>query len=206
MKKILISIRPEWVVKILNGEKTVEVRKTAPKCDFPCEVYIYCTKGKKDERLARTEIDGVGNYKTQTSNHNIKETRYFFGKDIPSQATEYIKNKYKGRYTNFLTMRSNGCNGLVVAKFTLNKVDELAIVPPGDYLYSIKVNEQVSVHQECWIHKACLTNIDLLDYLKKKNGYAWHIDDLVIFDKPKELKDYGVKCSPQSWCYCEVEG
>lgn len=28
---ILISIMPEWVCKILNGEKTIEVRKTAPK-------------------------------------------------------------------------------------------------------------------------------------------------------------------------------
>ena len=26
-KKVLISIRPEWLCKILNGEKTVEVRK-----------------------------------------------------------------------------------------------------------------------------------------------------------------------------------
>lgn len=28
---ILISIKPEWVCKILNEEKTIEVRKTAPK-------------------------------------------------------------------------------------------------------------------------------------------------------------------------------
>lgn len=46
MKAILISIKPEWVCKILNGEKTIEVRKTAPKCELPIEVYIYCTKGK----------------------------------------------------------------------------------------------------------------------------------------------------------------
>ena len=45
MNKILISIKPEWTAKILNGEKTIEVRKTAPKCDLPCEVYIYCTRG-----------------------------------------------------------------------------------------------------------------------------------------------------------------
>ena len=47
MKKILISIKPKWVAKILNGEKTIEVRKTAPKCELPCEVYIYCSKGKE---------------------------------------------------------------------------------------------------------------------------------------------------------------
>lgn len=27
---ILISIRPEWLVKILNGEKTIEIRKSSP--------------------------------------------------------------------------------------------------------------------------------------------------------------------------------
>lgn len=37
MKKILISIKPKWTAKILNGEKTLEIRKTAPK-DLPCEV------------------------------------------------------------------------------------------------------------------------------------------------------------------------
>lgn len=30
-KCILISIKPEWFCKILNGEKTIELRKTAPK-------------------------------------------------------------------------------------------------------------------------------------------------------------------------------
>ena len=29
MKSILMSIRPEWARKIFNGEKTIEVRKTA---------------------------------------------------------------------------------------------------------------------------------------------------------------------------------
>lgn len=40
-KAVLISIRPEWVRKILNGSKTVEIRKTAPKCGVPVRCYIY---------------------------------------------------------------------------------------------------------------------------------------------------------------------
>ena len=47
MKSILISIKPKWVAKILNGEKTIEIRKTMPKCDLPIDVYIYCTKDNK---------------------------------------------------------------------------------------------------------------------------------------------------------------
>ena len=31
MKSFLISIHSEWVIKIFNGEKTREIRKTAPK-------------------------------------------------------------------------------------------------------------------------------------------------------------------------------
>lgn len=45
MKAVLLSIRPEWCNLILQGLKTVEVRKTKPeglKPPFKC--YIYCTK------------------------------------------------------------------------------------------------------------------------------------------------------------------
>lgn len=45
MKAVLISIRPEWCVKIANGEKTVEVRRTKPKIPVPFKAYIYCTQG-----------------------------------------------------------------------------------------------------------------------------------------------------------------
>ena len=48
MKAVMISIRPEWVTKILSGEKTVEVRKTAPKLETPFRCYIYETQGKTD--------------------------------------------------------------------------------------------------------------------------------------------------------------
>lgn len=44
-KAVLISIRPEGVEKIANGEKTLELRKTEPKLETPFKVYIYCTAG-----------------------------------------------------------------------------------------------------------------------------------------------------------------
>lgn len=47
MKSVLLSIRPEWVAKILNGEKTVEVRKTRPQAKTPFKCYIYCTLGEE---------------------------------------------------------------------------------------------------------------------------------------------------------------
>ena len=44
MKSILISIKPKYVELIANGEKTIEVRKSAPK-EVPFKAYIYETKG-----------------------------------------------------------------------------------------------------------------------------------------------------------------
>ena len=45
-KTIMLSIRPKWVEKIVNGEKTIEVRKTRPKMNTPFKCYIYCTLPK----------------------------------------------------------------------------------------------------------------------------------------------------------------
>ena len=46
-KAVLISIRPEWCEKIINGQKTIELRKTRPKMDTPFKCYIYkCGNGK----------------------------------------------------------------------------------------------------------------------------------------------------------------
>lgn len=45
-KAVLISIRPKWCEKIINGDKTIEVRKTRPKLDTPFKCYIYCTLPK----------------------------------------------------------------------------------------------------------------------------------------------------------------
>lgn len=45
-KAVLISIRPEWCVRIASGEKTIEVRKTRPNLEVPFKCYIYCTKSE----------------------------------------------------------------------------------------------------------------------------------------------------------------
>lgn len=43
-KAVLISVRPEWCRAIIEGRKTVEVRKTKPKNKTPFKCYIYCTQ------------------------------------------------------------------------------------------------------------------------------------------------------------------
>ena len=46
MRAILMSIKHKWCELIFNGEKTVEVRKTAPKLKPPFKVYVYESIGQ----------------------------------------------------------------------------------------------------------------------------------------------------------------
>ncbi len=72
MKEILISIQPQWVEKILNGEKTIEIRKTMPKCDLPAKVYIYCTKAIKFKDIYLHELKKVNDkYELGLHGNNI---------------------------------------------------------------------------------------------------------------------------------------
>lgn len=64
MKSVMLSIRPKWCKKIIDGEKTIEVRKTKPKLETPFKCYIYCTSGRTDlnipispERLMQDYLD-----------------------------------------------------------------------------------------------------------------------------------------------------
>ena len=84
-------------------------------------------------------------------------------------------------------------------------------------------------HSNNCCKEACLSYIELEDYLGNKDGYGWHISDLKIYDKPKELREFWtIKCTnkrngcqdckvkpsciktitrpPQSWCYVESLG
>ena len=44
-KSVVLSIRPEWTELIFKGEKTLELRRSRPRQDFPFKVYIYETRG-----------------------------------------------------------------------------------------------------------------------------------------------------------------
>lgn len=199
MKKILISIKPEWVAEILKGKKTIEVRKTAPKCELPVEVYIYCTKNKlhysagalvfnKDDCFKRS-VDGTYEYGD--------------GVELMGYSPDYPYDE-----NNFL-------NGKVVAKFTLRRVEKFDFISEIKYEGNPpKYNEEIRKHNRI-CKEACISPAEVVRYLDTKClgsdnpsgmiGYAWHIDDLEIFDKPKKLDEFGFKKAPQSWCYVEVE-
>lgn len=66
-----------------------------------------------------------------------------------------------------------------------------------------------------YIHGACLEYEEITNYLcENGHGWGWHISDLVIYDKPKELSEFyrwngwyheQLERPPQSWCYVEEQ-
>ena len=75
--------------------------------------------------------------------------------------------------------------------------------------------------QDMFDEETCLTNRETYEYSKGDIFYEWHISDLVIYDKPRELSEFKrwvdrskgqkyhedmlcLQRPPQSWCYVEV--
>ena len=183
MKAILMSIRPQHLVNILNGDKTIEIRKTIPKCELPIDVYLYCTKGKPLFRLPTND-----------------KKEWFV--EVPYGWVVWRDDK--------------GFNGKVVAKFTLNKIEDCCDMS----LPELENKSLLNINEICSYIKA--KEVD------PKMVYAWHIDNLEIFDEPKELAEFhyykkrlidcGMDCppyfdevktqvhkAPQSWQYIYIE-
>ena len=141
MKSVLIAIRPQWVEKIASGQKTIEVRKTAPK-EVPFKAYIYESRN--------------GGHRCKHCNE--KDSCYSYAP------------KNVGCY--------NG-SGKVIGEFICNNASEL------DYVYYWNNGYEFAT---------CLTYRQVADYGKGKTLYGWHISDLKIYDRPRELSDFYREC------------
>lgn len=51
------------------------------------------------------------------------------------------------------------------------------------------------------LKEMCLTNKNLIEYGKGRPLYGWHISDLKIYDKPKELSEFNRPCSYAGLCF-----
>ena len=149
-KAVLISIRPEWVEKILSGEKTLEVRKTRPKLETPFKCYIYCTSPK---------------------NIMLWNARSYI------YADDHSHNAFDRCW-----------NGSVVGEFVCDRITKLSGALLIDAPETVVLEISLSMGQ-------------ILAYLNGKEGYAWHISDLKIYDTPKKLNEF---CFPPE-LYCEKE-
>ena len=52
---------------------------------------------------------------------------------------------------------------------------------------------------------SCVEMDEFIEYSNGNDLYAWNISDLKIYDKPRELSEFGMNRPPQSWCYVERE-
>ena len=57
----------------------------------------------------------------------------------------------------------------------------------------VVANEEEGVTNEI-ARQSCLDYYDMVNYLGNKDGYGWHIADLKIYNKPKELSEFLKPC------------
>lgn len=165
MKAVMKSVSPRICEKVANGDCTILVSKTAPKCEVPFKCYIYVTKGKP--YLYR--VDDDDNFELTNT---LRPKVYWYVKDYNEQ------------------------NGKVIGEFICDKIDE--IVP--DYN---PVTTKFYYGYVADTEATCLSEEELQKYGKNKSLYFWHISDLKIYGKPKELSEFGLTRPPQSYQYVE---
>lgn len=193
MKSVLISIRPKWVEKIASGQKTIEVRKTAPK-EVPFKCYIYCTKAKPYlYREANPPFELF--LDSQLYKGDGYDDRLFSSKVIG----EFICDKIDDFYCASVPYQRE--NNLGYGRFIDNGVykvngwHEGIVFERNDRYIDTMLNNND-------LKEMCLSAQELFDYIGVgKHLYAWHISDLKIYDKPKELSEFSRPCSYSGLCF-----
>lgn len=201
MKNILLSIRPKWCEKICHEigkdekgkpiyEKRIEVRKTAPK-EVPFKVLIYCTKQRMTKVSCMYSYLHINEPKASLRYGERITTWGNIGDVIVNRTTPY-------EYVSY------GMQGKVIGEFVCDRITDISVVVRNcneDY-------NHVYHNDEC--KGSCLTWKELQEYGKGKPLYGWHISDLKIYDKPKELSEFynlkgeTIKRAYQSWGYINV--
>lgn len=164
MKSVLISIQPKWCEKIASGEKTIEVRKTRPKIETPFKCDIYCTQG---DALAYPCLNNPKFNIQRVNNGTLK------GRQMTQKERERSDYSY--------------ANGKVIGEFICEKIDEYLCEEyewdDGDVSLEYRIR---TVEGE----KTCLEYDEVREYGNEKPLYFWHISNLKIYDKPKDLSEF----------------
>lgn len=170
----MISVKPRFCDLIAREKKKIEVRKTRPKTEIPFKCYIYCTRARISEKL----------YSNGTV--IVKDTRKLLDPSV-----RYPGSKIFQRW-----------NGKVIGEFVCDWVESSpAWRLKGNTGFCAKRTER----EEMLPDMACLSIEEIEKYAGSESRivYGWHISDLIIYDKPKDLSDFGMKRPPQSWSYAE---
>lgn len=103
----------------------------------------------------------------------------------------------------FLSHNAHVCNGKVVGEFVCDHLCQIRVFSDGA-IQGYHFNK---------LEDSCLSYDEIAEYIGAGyKGSGWHISNLVLYDKPKELSNFEVeryptmdllKRPPQSWCYVE---
>lgn len=174
MNSYIVSIRPEWVEKIVDREKTFEVRKSAPK-GVPFKVYIYCSYGNDKENYM------LGRRGKVIGEFICDKVEEFYCASVPYQKDN---NLGYGQFVDNGVYKVNGWHEGVVFERKDRYIDTM-----------LNNND---------LKEMCLSAQELFDYIGiGKHLYGWHISDLKIYDKPKELSEFNRPC-PKTNFDCSI--
>ena len=201
MKSVMLSIKPKWLDKIANGEKTIEVRKSRPKIETPFKCYIYCTKQRMTKVLCMYSYLHINEPKASLRYGERITTWGNIGDVIVNRTTPY-------EYVSY------GLQGIVIGDFVCDKIEEFH---EYELSPSKKFYEFEKARLDLFLKESCLSYNEVCDYRKNlpyyKPLYGWHITDLKIYDKPEELSkfftpmgkrpSYMIERPPQSYMYVE---
>ena len=159
-----MSIQPKWCELIASGKKTVEVRKTKPKAETPFKVYIYCT------------ISGGA------KGDRLVPSEIACGKVIG----EFVCNSIQEYESEFV---DDDCREAIAS---IDRDEDGDIT--GFYEWTNEMD--IPYIKTDFFKKCCVGYKDLKKYigLGFVTFYGWHISDLVIYDKPKELSEFYNLC------------
>ncbi len=77
--------------------------------------------------------------------------------------------------------------GEVIGEFVCDKISEIGFSPWSHCEY---VSDIENLHEA-----SCLNFDEMFSYLEDGNGYGWHISNLKIYDKPRELSEFYKECN-----------
>lgn len=81
--------------------------------------------------------------------------------------------------------------GKVIGEFVCDRIYEIGY----DYFYPCGYEVSMGeISRKELYEKSCLSFNQMDEYLKMELGYGWHISNLVIYDKPRELSEFYTKC------------
>ena len=167
MKSVMKSVSPRICKQVANGDCTILVSKTAPK-QVPFKAYIYCTKGTPDNSLL---IGKDGRHVT------IGDYRNAFNCDVDGNVDWDIGNEH------------------VVGEFVCDNIIEWQY--DHDHKYYVDYPDDCTSYfpyLKCHNEATGLKCSELEKYGKGKPLYGWHISELKIYDKPKELSEFSAMC------------